>query len=83
MSEPIMRCGHAANATRNHKDGTKTRCCAICMCDEIVEGIDLTGRSSKCSYCGTVTASSDALPFFEYRPGHTVDLHYCGCRGWD
>ena len=48
---PMMKCGHAANAT----DGNGKQCCVICAPDpsayEFAE-IDLTGRKARCEYYG-------------------------------
>jgi hypothetical protein len=56
---PMMKCGHAANAT-SEVDGTKVPVCAICA--GILAGAwevadnqpDLTGRMARCCYDGRV-----------------------------
>lgn len=78
MNKPMMKCGHAANATVNGKPA-----CAICMCEEIAKTPDLTGRFAKCPFCGHETESNINLPFFEYRPNDEYDRYYDGCFGWD
>lgn len=94
MSKPMMKCGHAANATRGVDN---TPCCVICApkpeAYEIVSSPDLTGRQSKCSYKHDhtkkrgnyphITPSSQDLPFFAHHPDKEFDEHYCGCMGWD
>ena len=79
---PMMKCGHAANATRKGKP-----CCAICVgLTENgaipVETPPLEGRVAQCS-CGNSKPSSLNLAFFEHRPKCQTDSYYCGCRGWD
>ena len=81
---PMMKCGHAANATDS--DGKPS--CAICIgippgAREINEHPpDLTGRMAECS-CHRKVASSTQLPFFEALPDKLCDRFYCGCRGWN
>ena len=83
-SQPMMRCGHAANAV---KDGLPV--CVICYgivagADEIdTNPPDLTGRVARCTSCGRTAPSSTALAFFEHRPTSDLDSFYDGCRGWD
>jgi len=88
--KPMMRCGHAANATNEGKP-----CCCICSglsgddwkvtCDEP----DLSGRVAKCAYnntvgmCKSTAPSSTELAFFEHKPDCEFDRYYCGCLGWD
>jgi hypothetical protein len=82
---PMMKCGHAANATNG--DGNPS--CVICVgihpgAETIDESPpDLTGRKSKCAYCSEIQDSDPSLAFFEHRPDRDYDLHYDGCRGWD
>jgi hypothetical protein len=82
MSQPLMMCGHAANATHNGDPA-----CVICVGIDpgalVIDASppDLTGRLAKCSYCGSERPSSTDLPFFEHR--ESGDYYYCGCRGWD
>ena len=83
MSHPMMKCGHAANATSEGKPA-----CAICVginpgALEIATQPELAGRKSKCSYCKRERESSSDLPFFEHRPKDAFDRHYDGCRGWE
>ena len=83
MSNPMMKCGHSANAETH--PGNKP-CCAICAPSSeayIVAGKpSLEGRSAKC-YCGRIVDSSTNLAFFAYKPESTHDNYYCGCGGWD
>lgn len=79
---PLMKCGHAANATDNL---TGKPCCAICVgltpnADEAAEAQpDLTGRTARCS-CKNTAPSSTSLPFFEYRgPGSKESFGVCKC----
>jgi hypothetical protein len=84
--KPMMKCGHAANATSNGKPS-----CVICagISGELNMIIDdnppnLEGRMSHCAYrCGVVKPSSTKLAFFSYKIDKTHDEHYCGCMGWD
>jgi hypothetical protein len=55
MTTPMMKCGHAANAT----DQEGKPCCVICAgidpgYNQIVQSPDLTGRMAKCSYYGSI-----------------------------
>ena len=57
MDKPMMKCGHAANATCRGKAGVKydppIPSCAICFCIEIDEAPpSLNGRQAKCDYFG-------------------------------
>jgi hypothetical protein len=85
MEHPLLKCGHAANATT--EDGRP--CCAICIgisegAQEVAEKQpDLKGRRAKCTYCMKTIESSLSLAFFEHRPHDDHDDFYCGCRGWD
>src|SRR5436190_20446160 len=73
QAKPMMKCGHAANAT-NMKTGAPS--CAICAGltpdADVIESdpkrFDLTGRVAVCPYCKTEQPSHTGLPFFEY--GH-------------
>jgi hypothetical protein len=91
--QPMMKCGHAANATSGGKPA-----CAICMTTETATTQpDLTGRVARCSYPRpgkygdtdyktahtTGVPSSTNLPFFAYQPDLECDSFYCGCWGWD
>ncbi len=77
---PMMKCGHAANATNGHDQPS----CAICVgltpnADLVVDAPDLTGRIAKCS-CGNAQPSSTKLPFFEYcGPGSPTATNICKC----
>jgi hypothetical protein len=84
--KPLMKCGHAANATRS--DGKEV--CVICFgindgYDQVADAPDLTGRTAKCAYltCKSRQPSSTDLAFFEHKPEKAEDVYYCGCRGWD
>lgn len=81
-TKPLMKCGHAANATTEGKP-----CCAICIgidagAEEIAETPNLEGRKSKCG-CGKVISSNMNLPFFEYCSDKEYDHYYCGHGGWN
>lgn len=84
LVNPIMKCGHAANAVQAEKP-----VCAICA--GITPGwneIDpnppsLEGRMMRCSYCGRERNSDASGAFFVYLEGNNFDRYYCGCRGWD
>lgn len=85
MPNPMMKCGHAANA----QDENGNPCCVICVgIDPGAEIIDnsspsLEDRKSKCTYCDNTRDSSADLPFFKHQPNKDVDSHYCGCKGWN
>lgn len=86
MSNPLMRCGHTAQAV--DKDGKPV--CAICIGINLGAEVladkmpDLTGRIATCPSCKTSRPSDIALPFFEFgKNGSPTDSYYCGCRGWD
>lgn len=96
MSAPMMKCGHAANATREGQP-----VCVICF--GIVPGADvvddsppdLTGRFAICSYVRDASLghsgkyagrkdpvpSSPKLAFFQHHPDREFDEYYCGCWG--
>ena len=80
----MMKCGHAANATRGGKP-----VCVICYgispgADEVDESPpDLTGRVAKCTSCSRTAPSRTSLAFFAHRPDAEMDSYYCGCWGWD
>ena len=81
--KPMMKCGHRANATSDGKD-----CCVICAGinkghDEIAEEPDLSKRNCKCSSCGKIVPSINAMAFFKHKPDNEFDEHYDGCGGWD
>lgn len=83
--KPMMRCGHAANATKLDKP-----VCAICIGitpdAQVVDENppDLTGREAECPYCKRRAPSNPSMvAFFEHRPNSPLDTFYCGCRGWD
>lgn len=79
MSNPMMKCGHAANAV----DSNGNPCCVICA--SIAESSmvvddsppDLTGRTAKCWYCKTEKPSNANLPFFEYCGEGTTRAKSC------
>lgn len=86
MANPMMKCGHAANAT----DGkTGEPCCVICWGNPEAEIVDkqassLEGRIAKCTYrCGSQKPSSTELAFFKHWPDKDYDEYYCGCLGWN
>lgn len=80
MNNPMMKCGHTANAVDQHGNPV----CIICMCTEIQEEKpSLEGRMAKCSDCGNITTSDWNLPFFKYCPDKEYDEYYDGCFGWD
>lgn len=94
--QPMMKCGHRANAIQSDPVGP---CCAICMCTEIDENPpNLKGRIARCSYFGKratgrnghgqickseAPSDSPNLAFFAHRPERQFDEFYCGCWGWD
>lgn len=83
IGTPLMRCGHAANATRNGEP-----VCVICIginpgATTPADPPDLDGREALCIYCGRTTPSTTRLAFFEHRPCHDQDRYYDGCFGWD
>ncbi len=79
-NQPLMKCGHTANAY----DKDNRPCCVICNCFEIAENKpNIQGRKAKCGQCGRITDSSYDLPFFEYKQDKDYDEYYCGCYGWD
>jgi hypothetical protein len=84
---PLMMCGHTANATREIPKGIHIHCCAICLTHHAsiirTDPLDLTCRTAICSSCGKQTPSRTSLPFFEYKENKNNDSYYCGCRGWD
>lgn len=88
-TNPMMACGHAANAKCTASGGVKfdppVPSCAICGCIEVAETTpDLTGRVARCADCRKERPSdSDKLAFFEYVPDREYDRYYCGCGGWD
>lgn len=93
MSNPMMKCGHAANA----KNALGKPCCVICaginpgasVVDEAPPSLE--GRMAKCSYskgrdgkpCLSMKPSSPDLAFFESKPNEEYDRFYCGCWGWN
>jgi len=81
--QPMMKCGHRANATQNGKP-----CCVICAglsdgYDVVVEEPNLEGRKCICSQCKKIVDSKDAIAFFKHKPNEEYDTHYDGCEGWD
>jgi hypothetical protein len=90
MKTPMMKCGHAANATQSYKGGTRPAC-AICAghpdAHTIADTPDLSGRRARCAYFGTKCKSevdsSTEIAFFEYQPDQEYDEFYCGCFGWN
>ena len=87
MDKLMMKCGHAANAT----NGKGEPSCVICIgihpgAEEIAETPVLANRKSHCAYymgCKTEKDSNTNLPFFQHKPDHEFDQHYCGCKGWN
>lgn len=89
MDTPMMKCGHAANATTK-RDGKDIPSCVICSPKPEATIIDdapdsLEGRMAKCAYrdCKSAQPSSSNLAFFEHKKDKPTDEYYCGCRGWD
>jgi len=86
MSNPLMKCGHTANAVRTN---TNEPVCVICIgivpgADEVAESLpDLSNRKARCVYGDREVDSSFELAFFEHRPDAIADEYYCGCKGWD
>lgn len=84
MQQPMMKCGHSANAT----DENGKPVCAICVgiikgACEIDENLpNLIGRQAKCR-CGAIQPSKLSLPFFKHQPEQEFDSFYCGHYGWD
>lgn len=98
---PMMACGHRANAIHRLPDGGAEPSCAICA--GLTPGAlipvpdpDLTGRTARCGYYGSVSRYSGGKPcqserpsaqpglaFFEHQPDQPHDRYYCGCWGWD
>lgn len=79
---PMMKCGHAANAT----DEDNNPVCAICAgikegYDEIDDSVKLEGRRAHCCYGKhAFKDSSTGLPFFEYRgPNSEYDSNNPDC----
>lgn len=53
MDNPMMKCGHTANAYRVLPDGTRVHACVICSCTDIEKGKpNLVGRKARCTYFG-------------------------------
>jgi hypothetical protein len=79
---PMMKCGHAANATMDGKPA-----CAICAgLTPLATVVDdappsLEGRIARCTYCGKEQPSSPDLWFFSANPDREHDYYYCGCWG--
>ena len=89
MSKPMMKCGHAANASVNGKP-----VCAFCIgivsgAGEVDDRPVAKDRMAYCTYCNSSHPSSPDLPFFGLGAMHlgerddTKDSFYCGCRGWE
>ena len=91
MSQPMMKCGHAANAV----NGLGKPVCVLCIglgigCNEIDHTFEVSkNREAICCYkygsCeihGKKPSSTD-LAFFESKPDKEFDEYYCGCHGWD
>lgn len=81
---PLMKCGHAANAT----DTNGNPVCVICITpgkkDDpaivVIELPSLEERKAICAYCSEPIDSNIDLAFFEYRPDKKYDSYYCGCE---
>ena len=83
MSNLMMKCGCAANATTQVK-GKEVPCCVIHVCTEVEEKKpSLHGRKARCFYGGNIVESSLDQAFFKYQPDCEFDSYYCGCYGWD
>lgn len=80
----MMTCGHAANAVVTNTDQPV---CVICVCADVADQPDLTGRIARCSYyggkCRSEQPSDTRLAFFSHSPERDHDTYYCGCYGWD
>ena len=80
---PMMVCGHAANATTEGKP-----CCAICIglrpgsTTIAKEAISLKDRTATCGGHNPKPSNTN-LAFFFHRPDKETDEYYCGCHGWD
>lgn len=85
MNNPLMKCGHIANAKKPNGKPVCAICMALTKNAEIIadEKPDLKNRKSKCSDCGKTTDSNFDLPFFKYCKDEILDSHYCGCKGWN
>jgi hypothetical protein len=64
--QPMMACGHAANA----RTGDGKPCCVICAgihagAETVTDSPNMTGRMARCS-CGRTVPSSVDLAFFEF-----------------
>ncbi len=83
--KPIMKCGHRANALNEAGKDVCVICAGICKgYDEVAEAQpDLSKRQCKCTSCGRIVPSKNAVAFFEHRPDGEYDFDYCGCYGWD
>jgi hypothetical protein len=85
MSNPIMKCGCAANATISVAGGAPLPGCGVHRCTEPHQDPpSLEGRTAFCAYGRHgERPSSTALAFFESHPDREHDVYYCGCFGWD
>lgn len=74
----MMKCGHAANATKDDKP-----CCVICYgltpgAGEIDSSPpNLGGRQARCPSCGRTQPSSPNLAFYEYRGAGSEYARQC------
>ena len=82
-NNPMMSCGHAANATSQGKP-----CCAICIglhpgARVIAHNVpSLAGRIATCGGHSPVSSNTN-LAFFKHCPNQETDDYYCGHAGWD
>lgn len=74
-----LKCGHAANAYKILKDGSKIPCCCICDCSEKEQIPNLQNRKAVCLYCRKETTSDISLPFFEYGGSDKVTTRCANC----
>lgn len=97
MTTPMMRCGHAANATHVTPAGSQPSCVICTGITQLDDGRDpalvidddppdLNERTAVCldrSGGHKPVVSSPSLAFFRHRPDHDTDEYYCGHAGWD
>lgn len=87
LGHPMMKCGHAANATDESGNPICVICALIDPGSTVVDDNppDLSGRMARCWYrsCRSTTPSNPDLAFFEHRPKDPYDTYYCGCLGWN
>ena len=88
QEHPLMACGCAAQGYEL-KDGVKRPICLVHLCVDVVDTVNLEGRTAYCVYCSKSAPSSRKLAFFgrgrwvQGAKTDEEDSYYCGCRGWD